>query len=183
MQSHRKLPSWKGKSLSKITENGSLWSWDNSFSSWLASSLCGVFSGQHQVRSSPERRWVCRAPPGGPGRGRGLGLCEEVVWTREEGGGLRRAWPHGTFPKGGDGTEDGQVWWPAEHRVLVVKGGEDAQGRVQWGLEEGEELDRMECFCGARWEEGGEVRSGGAPTESSGNHQREAAFTPLEEWP
>ena len=62
---HRKMPPCKGKSLSKIAENGSLWSWDDSVGSWLASPLCRVFLGQDQVRSCPEwKRWVCCAWPG-----------------------------------------------------------------------------------------------------------------------
>ena len=44
-----------------------------------------------------------------PGRGRGLGLCREVVCTREEEGRLLRAWARGTFPKGREGAEDGWV--------------------------------------------------------------------------
>ena len=44
-----------------------------------------------------------------PGRGRGLRLCGEVVCTRKEEGRLLRAWARGTFLKGRDGAEDGQV--------------------------------------------------------------------------
>lgn len=53
-------------------------------------------------------------------------------------------------PKVGTEQEDQHLHVVAEHRLLVVKGGEDALGQVAVRLGGQKEFDRTEQFCGVR---------------------------------
>ena len=133
---YRKMPSWKGRSLSKIAENGSLWSWDDSVSSWLASPLCGVFLGQDQVRSCPEwKRWVCCAWPG-------------HLEGEEDSGSAGKL--------SGPGRMEGDSWEP-RHAALSPKAG------TEWRMGRCDDQQSTEYCSEGRWECSGQsaVRPGG----------------------
>ena len=87
-------------------------------------------------------------------------------------------------PKAGtEQREDQHLHVVAEHRLLVVKGGEDARGRLQGGWEDRQSLTGQSISVErgergeARW-----VRRGSQAGLWEALSKSQAALTPLEEW-